>query len=365
MQIDLIQYMSQKVFFTPGPTQLYFTVPDHLKAALREDVMSISHRSKAFEKLFATARERVSELLNLPPGYDLYFTGSANEIWERVVQNLIRQHSHHFINGAFAQKFHQFALEYQKDALATTANDGWPFDHLEVSGESELIAVTLNETSTGFMLEQEAIDQLREKYPEKLIAVDGVSAFPSVSFDFSKTDTAYFSVQKSFGLPAGLGVWIVNDRCYEKAQQLESEKKITGSYHRLMELKKYGAKNQTPETPNILGIYLLGKVAEDMLFRSAKTIQNETTYKAAVLYQALEQSTSLNPFVQRPANRSKTVVVAECQSENTGILSRFAEKGWIIGSGYGGYKQKHLRIANFPMHSKEIIENLADELAQL
>lgn len=357
--------MSQKIYFTPGPTQLYFTVSDHLKSALREDVMSISHREKRFEKIFSEARENLTELLSLPVGHDIYFISSANEIWERIVQNLVQDSSHHFINGAFAKKFYDFALAYKKKSTATICNDGEAFIDYSIPDEAELISVTLNETSIGYAMEQEKIYTLREANPDKLFAVDGVSAFPSVPFDFSKVDTAYFSVQKSFGLPAGLGVWIVNEKCYEKAEKLESEGIITGSYHSLSALRKTGMKSQTPETPNILGVYLLGKVAKDMLFRTAKAIHNETIYKSTSLYRALNQSSQLNPFIKTKSNQSKTVIVAECKDENQELLKQFAKRGWVIGSGYGSHKLKHLRIANFPMHSKEIMEQLADIISQL
>ena len=40
-------------------------------------------------------------------------------------------------------------------------------------------------------------------------------------------DTAFFSVQKAFGLPAGLGVWIANEKCLEKAKRLAKYDGIT------------------------------------------------------------------------------------------------------------------------------------------
>lgn len=357
--------MSHKTFFTPGPTQIYFTVPDHLKSALDEDVMCISHRSKAFEKIYAEATTALKSLLDLPEGYHIYFLSSANEIWERIIQNLVKHKSHHFVNGSFSKKFYQFAQEYKKDSTICKVGDGLDFDDLSIPEDTELISCTLNETSIGYAFEAEKIYALRKAHPDKLLAVDGVSAFPAVAFDFSMVDTAYFSVQKCFGLPAGLGVWIVNDRCLERAAQLEKEGLITGSYHRLASLHEMGLKNQNAETPNVLGLYLLGKVANDLLRRSAKTIQQETAYKAAVLYQAIEKSTSLRPFVTNKANQSKTVVVAHCEGGSTSVIERLAAQSWVVGSGYSQYKTNHIRIANFPMHSKEMVEMMADMLANM
>lgn len=352
--------MSQKIYFTPGPTQLYFTVENHIKSALKNDVASISHRSKAFEAVMIEARENIKTLLSLPEGYEVYFTSSANEIWERIIQNLVEQKSHHFTNGSFSEKFFSFAQDYKKNSTQIANAPGQSFQDLAIPNGTELISCTLNETSIGYQFPVQDIYKIKQDNPDKLLAVDGVSAFPCVDFDFSKVDTAYFSVQKSFGLPSGLGVWIVNEACMEKASLLERKGLPTGSYHKLSELKKHGLKNQTPETPNTFSIYLLGKVAGDMLLRGAKNIHNETIYKSSLLYQALEKHANFNPFITDPKTRSKTVVVSECKGGSAKVLERFKEQGWILGSGYGEFKKEHIRIANFPMHSKEQIEQLCD-----
>jgi len=355
--------MNHKIYFTPGPSQIYYTVPDHLKNAVKEDVMCISHRGAAFQKIFASTRASLKELLNIPDGYEIYFTSSANQIWERIIQNLVIESSHHFINGSFAKKFFQFTENYHKNSTSTKVADGADFENLEVPEKAELISVTLNETSIGFGFDVEKIKKLRENYPDKLIALDAVSAFPAVGFDLTLVDTAYFSVQKCFGLPAGLGVWIVNQRCFDKYEKVKAAGVITGSYHDLGDLKANGDKNETPETPNVLGIYLLGKVCEDMLFRTPKMIHNDTIYKATILYQALEQNAKFKPYIDSKTIRSKTVIVAECEGGNTAILKALADKGFIIGKGYGSYKDSHIRIANFPVHSKEQVEMICDIIA--
>lgn len=357
--------MKYKTFFTPGPSQIYFTVEGHLKTALQENVPSISHRGAAFKEIFASARNSLKALLGLPDGFDIYFTSSANQIWERIIQNLIQEKSHHFVNGAFSKKFYDFAKLYQKNPTITKSEDGRDFDSLAIENKTELIAVTLNETSTGFAFDQEKLKALRSKYPDKLIAADGVSAFPAVPFDFQLVDTAYFSVQKCFGLPAGLGVWIVNKNCHQKHEALKKAGLATGSYHDLATLRKSGLQNQTPETPNILGIYLLGKVAEDMIRKTTKAIQAETAYKAAILYQAIENSGVLKPFVPDKQTKSKTVIVAECADGNSEVLEKMEKQGWIVAKGYGSYKNSHIRIANFPTTGKEQMEQVADFITAL
>ena len=92
-------------YLTVGPSELYFTVEFHLKQALKAEIPSISHRGDAFQTLYASIKENLSELLDLPGDYKIFFTSSATEVWERIGQNLISNKSYHFSGGAFADKF--------------------------------------------------------------------------------------------------------------------------------------------------------------------------------------------------------------------------------------------------------------------
>ena len=104
--------MKNNIFFTPGPSQLYFTVYDHVKKAFAEQIPSISHRSVRFQKIYQKCVLNIKQIFDLPVGYHVVFTSSANEIWERIIQNLIYKESTHLINGAFSQKFYDFTKMY-------------------------------------------------------------------------------------------------------------------------------------------------------------------------------------------------------------------------------------------------------------
>ncbi len=357
----------KKLYFTPGPSQLYFTVEEHLKTAIRNDIPSISHRGKTFETIFQQCTENLKSLLNLPEGYHVFYTSSATEIWERIAQNLIDHESFHFVNGAFSEKFKTIVSNLNKSALFQEAPEGEVVDvnSVLIPESSELISMTINETSTGAMHQASEIEQIRIAFPDQLLALDVVSAAPSVEINFSKVDTAYFSVQKCFGLPAGLGVWIVNDRCVEKSLTLLNKGKSIGSYHCLPEFLSKSKKNQTPATPNVLNMYLLSKVTEDMLLKGIDQIRLETNYKAALLQHTISESPYLTHFVKNTSNRSKTTVVANTLVDSEKLITELSNKGLVIGSGYGKNKSEHVRIANFPTHSKEQIELLSDQILSL
>lgn len=356
--------MMFKINFTPGPAQLYVTTEDHARKAFKELIPSLSHRSKSFEDISHNATQGLRTLLNIPDNFSIVFTGSATEIWERIIQNLTEHTSHHLVNGAFSQKFYDTAVQLNRKATLTNADLGKGFSETITIPTTELIALTHNETSTGVSLPLNVITKIRENNPNALIAVDAVSSLPYPDFDFNQVDSVFFSVQKGFGLPAGLGVWIVNERCLAKAEQLLAQGFSIGSYHTLPSLVSMAKKNQTPETPNVLGIYLLGKVVEDMNRRGIQTLRKETEYKAALLYNALDAHPLLKAFVAEPAIRSKTVVVADCGPHTEALTNHLMKKGMLPGDGYGAHKKTQLRFANFPAHSKEQYELLVDSIAE-
>lgn len=347
--------------FSPGPSQLYFTVEDHTKSAFRLGVPSMSHRSPAFEAIYQHTQEQLRALLSIPHTHHIFFTSSATEIWERLIQNLVVEKSAHFVNGAFSEKFYKAAKQLHKKALEIRVQDGDGFSN-PLKLDAELIGVTHNETSTGVSLPKSFIYGLKDQNPDALLCVDAVSSLPNVDFDYSKIDSVYFSVQKGFGMPPGLGVWIANDACIARAESLLAKGLSIGTHHSLPFYLKNGLKNQTPETPNSVAIYVLGKVAEDMMRRGIGTIRNETEYKAVILYNELKQHKSLSAFVTEKTYQSPTVIIVESGDLTERLSKYLQEKGIVAGEGYGVHQGSQLRFANFPAHSKEQFELLTDYL---
>jgi phosphoserine aminotransferase len=352
--------------FAPGPSQLYFTVEDHLRAAFRDGVPSMAHRSKEFESIFRNATDSLKELLSIPSGFHVFFAASATEIWERAIQNLVHEKSFHLVNGAFSSRFYEIARQLGKPSEKIEVPFGQSFDaKISISPAAEMIGITHNETSTGVSLSMDFINQFRSSNPDALIVVDAVSSLPYPQFDYSKIDSVFFSVQKGFGLPAGLGVWIVNDKCIAKAERLLASGKSIGTYHSLPFYLQNARKNQTPETPNVLAIYLLSKVVDDFLRKGVNSLRKETEYKAAILYHALEAHPLLSAFVKDKNAQSKTVIVAHCGDHTPRLTSHLLKSGIHPGDGYGELKKSQLRFANFPAHSKEQFELLVDSLENM
>jgi phosphoserine aminotransferase len=359
--------MGRKAFYlTPGPSELYFTVESWLKQAFKEDIGSISHRSADFKKIYEEADGNLRALLGIPQGHTILFTNSATEIFQHLLLNCVEKRSAHFVNGAFSERFYEYALMLGLDARKVAAPFGGPcpVEDFQAQEDTELICVTHNETSSGVMIPEHNIAQIKANNPGSLLAVDAVSSIPYPKFDFNAVDSMFFSVQKGMGLPAGLGVWIVNEACAEKSARLKESGQITGTYTDLEEMLVQAEKFQTVTTPNVLGIYLLAKVSGDMLTKGADVIRAETENKAGIGYYVLENLPGMKPLVEAKTYRSKTVLVAEETQEGAAAacLARLKEAGIEAGDGYGPYKKTQIRIANFPTHSKELFEKAMDAL---
>jgi len=343
----------KKIFFTVGPSQLYPTVVGHIKKALKKNIPSISHRGDQFMKIYEETCQSLKRLLAIPKNYHIFFLGSSLESMERILQNCADKHSFHFIDGAFSQKLYQFSekLGLKPEKVEIIPEVGFDFAKVKIPKKTELICLTHNETSSGMVIPVKEIYRLRKKYPKKLIAVDIVSSAPYLHLDFSKVDAAFFSGQKGFGLPAGLGVLIVSDRAVKKAKNV-------GTYHNFASLLKYELKNQSPETPNVLTIYLLGEVTKDMLKKGIAKIRKETEEKAKLIYDFFDKNKENKPFIQEKRFRSSTTIVINIKNGSKKVLKKLKTHGIVVGSGYGENKEKQIRIANFPSHSKQAVQKL-------
>lgn len=351
----------KQTYFTPGPAELYPTFAQHLQTAMDEQLGSISHRSQRFRDIYKHTDEQLRALMNIPASHGIFFVGSASEVWERVLLNCVEHESFHLVNGSFSRKFYDYAQGLHKFAHIQEKPFGEGFDaaEVEVPEYAELVCMTHNETSSGVQMRPVEMHKLKRKYPKKLFCVDIVSSAPYPDLDFSLIDSAFFSVQKAFGMPAGLGVWIAGETCLNKAERLQKYDSMTiGAHHNLPTLWKNYQTFETPATPNVLAIYLLGKIAEDLNRIGIDNVRKQTEEKARMLYRFVENDDRYAPFVQQERHRSQTVVVATTKAPAKDVIAKGKEAGMVIGSGYGKFKDSQIRIANFPAVSVEQTEKL-------
>ncbi len=353
------QNKGRKIYFTPGPSQLYPTVPEHMQEALDLDICSATYGSEAFKNVFSEAVASVRKLLAIPHSFQIFFLASGTEAMQRIVQNCCEENSFHFVNGSFSKRFYDEAIFSKKNASKHEVPLGKGIDLRNIDiPKADLITLTQTETSAGTSIPVDSIKAFRKNVPDPILAVDVVSSAPYVDLDYSSLDCAFFSVQKAFGLPAGLGVIMVNERALEKAKEVEKARQ-TGGYHSFSMLNEKAKENLTPDTPNVLCMYLLDKVCQDMQKKGIGRIRKEIDVKASLLYDWAGN----DAYVEEKRFQSKTMIVSKT-NDSTPIIENAARHGFFIGSGFGPYAKQQIRIANFPAHTindvKALIEVLRD-----
>lgn len=348
----------KKIFFTPGPTQLYGSVHGHIEEAMKRDIFSMSHRGNEFQNIFENTVSSLKKLLNISKTSHIFFVSSATEAMERIIENCAERHSFHFVNGEFSKRFFEAAQELKKFPEKIEVEPWKEFDFgAKIPRNTELVCFTQNETSTGTSVSMEGICRTKKENPEKLVAIDIVSSAPYIDVDYSLVDCAFFSVQKGFGMPAGLGIIVANEKAIEKSKSLSKKGANIGTYHNFISLLNSSRKNQTPETPNVLGIFLLGKIADELNSKGISNIRKETEEKSSLIYNFFDGHDKCKPFIENNNLRSKTVITINVpDSQQT--IKKLAEHNFIVGAGYRNYKDKQIRIANFPMHKIEDVKRM-------
>lgn len=356
------------IYITPGPSQIYPGMEKFFQEAIEKDICCISHRSSAYKALHQKTVENLRALANLPEDFDVYFLGSATEAWERIFNNFVKASSFHFVNGSFSSKFHEYGTKSITNCEQVKVKHGLGFEqeHFDlIPANTELIALTHNETSSGVQTPEADIHAVADKNPNALIAVDMVSSFPYPQLDYSKVDTALFSVQKCMGLPAGLGVWFVNKKCRNRYDDLVISGQRMAPHHNINELHSKAIEHQTPSTPNVLGIFLLERVTSDMLKKGIDQIRKDFNDKSDFLNHAISEIPFLDYGVAKVEHRSKTVIVANTEITPSDINKQLSNADLFVGAGYGSFKNSQIRIANFPAISMESMELMVKELKKI
>lgn len=331
--------------FAPGPSKVYDSLPKYMQEAYEEGILSANHRSAAFMNLYQETENLLKEKLHVPEDYKLLFTSSATENWEIINQSIVQAASFHIFSGSFGKKWFDYAqhITPKSAALKLDPEQAIDVEGLEISADFDLIAITQNETSNATQVKNELIAAIADKYPEKMIAVDSTSSMAGIELDFSLADIWYASVQKCFGLPAGLGVLILSPKAIAKVK----EKGESGRYNSLSFMLENAENFQTHYTPNVFGIYLLYRVLKDM--HEIQHVDKVIKERMRTLETTIAQSPKLRMLIQNEETRSSTVMGISGKQEFITEVKKAAEKeGMTMGGGYGALKPTSFRIANFP-----------------
>jgi phosphoserine aminotransferase len=337
--------------FYPGPSKVHPEALGYIQEAFEQGIVSINHRSKRFEQLLEATFQELHLKWNIPTDYTIYFISSATEAWEIVTQSLVRKKSTHLYNGAFGKKWAHYAKSVAEchefsigQSLAEVSLQIGP-----ITGDT--LCLVQSETSNGTGQQIRRSDfQLVE---DAIIAVDATSSMGGIELPWLEADVWLASVQKCIGIPAGMGLMICSTKALARAKEVG---RVT-HYNDILFLEENRRLFQTQMTPNVLGIYLVYRLTQQL--PSLSETHRATLAKMKIWTDFWDQQSNFTYLIERDELRLPTVLALKGPAEKIQALhTRCQASGIELGKGYGEWKNSSFRIANFPAHTVEDIEIL-------
>ena len=342
------------ISFYPGPSRVYSNITEYIYEAYKDGYMSANHRSEQFMELSKATKATLRKRLKVPKDYKIAFVSSATECWEIIGQSLALESTQHFYNGAFGEKWMKYTQKLVRNVSSCqfSIDEGLPVDQLDPT--ADLLCVTHNETSNGTFVRDATIKELsKARSSNQLIALDATSSMAGIGLPWKHGDIWYASVQKCFGLPAGLALLILSPSAVARALEVAEY----DHYNSLLRVLENADKEQTHHTPNVLNIYLLQRTQE--LSQGIEHVEEKIVKRAKMWEDFVEERQSFKLLSCDHNLRSPTVLALRA-SEPEKIRELAGAAGFTLGSGYGDWKPVSFRVANFPALKRREIESLVN-----
>lgn len=339
-------------FFLPGPTEVRRPVLEAMLAPM------LPHRGAEFEALFARIQNGLKPIFRTTrPVY--VSSSSATGLMEAAIRCSPPGPILALVNGAFSERFAQIARACARDVQVINSVWGQIADLNEVetvlaSRAFAAVTVVHSETSTGALTPLPPLVALAHRYGAALLvdSVTGLAGVP-VETDAWGIDFILTGSQKALALPPGLAFGVASEAFIARASQGESR----GLYYDLVEFEQYVHKNQTPNTPALSLLYATAAQCNHIARETIEARWQRHADMAALTHAwvtqlAAETYLSFSVFAA-PGERSSTVTAVSLPDSITGdaVVKAVAERGFVIGGGYGQLKSRTFRVGHMGDHT--------------
>jgi phosphoserine aminotransferase len=344
--------------FGCGPSKVR---PEALaKLAEQSDLMGTSHRQAPVRDVVRRVREGISELFDLPDGYEVALgNGGTTAFWESACAWLIRERSLHLTYGEFSQKFAKSAAAapFLGEPILVEAAPG---DAPEPRGDAaaDVIGWAHNETSTGVMVPVERPADAGDA----LVLIDATSGAAGLPLDASQADVYYFAPQKGFASDGGLWLAALSPAAIARIEELDgATDRWQPEFLSLAVALDNSRKQQTYNTPALATLILLADQIEWMLGNGGLDwCVERTADSSGRLYSWAEGTDFATPFVADPAKRSQVVGTIDFADgvDAAAIAKALRANGIVDTEPYRKLGRNQLRIGMFPAVEPDDVEAL-------
>lgn len=352
-------------FFLPGPTEVH---PDVLGAQVRA---MISHRGPGSQALMRELQTGLAEVF-LTERPVFISTSSATGLMEAAVRNAGTGRVLSLVNGAFSKRFADIARScgFEVDELEVPWGEAHdPEAVAERLRRRSYAAVTMvhSETSTGVLNDVQSLAATVRRFDDVLVLVDSVSGFGATELrpDDWGIDFLLTGSQKAFALPPGIAFGVASARMMQRAATSPNR----GFYFDLELFAKHHEKDQSPTTPPISVLFALQVQLGRMKVEGMSARWARHSRMAEMTWAWVDEMCDAGVALQvvAPADyRSPAVTAIRVPDGMTGpqVTEAVAERGWLVGGGYGKLKASTFRVGHMGDHTVEQVAGLLEVLTE-
>ena len=333
--------------FGCGPSKVR---PEQLSAfgTRGAQLLGTSHRQAPIKNLVGSVRSGLSELFNLPDGWEIVMgNGGSTVFWDVATFGLIESRSEHLVFGEFSSKFGEAAAaapHLGQPVIVSTEPGTHPVARKE---NVDVYAFTHNETSTGVAMKL----QRPAFADDALVVVDATSAAGGLPWNPSEVDVYYFAPQKCFASDGGLFIAIMSPRAIARAEEIKSSGRYIPAFLDLVTAIENSRLEQTYNTPAVATIVMMNEQVK--WFNSNGGLDwcvARTKESSDAIYDWATASAHAKPFVVDPLKRSQVVATIDFdESIDAESISKILLANGIVDTEpYRKLGRNQLRISVFP-----------------
>jgi phosphoserine aminotransferase len=335
--------------FGCGPSKVR---PEALQALATEGaaLMGTSHRQAPVKGLVRQIREGLTELFQLPDGYEVVLgNGGTTAFWDAATIGLIRRRSAHGTFGEFSAKFASGVAEapFLDDPVIAKADAG-SLALPEGQAGIDAYGWAHNETSTGVMA---PIARPTGGDDDALVLIDATSGAGGLPVDVSQTDAYYFAPQKNFAADGGLWISLMSPAALARVAEIKASGRWIPGFLDLSIAVDNSAKDQTYNTPAVATLFLLADQIQWLLSLGGLSgAVDRTRESSGRLYGWAEKSEYATPFVTDPGQRSYVVGTIDFADsvDAAALATTLRANGVVDVEPYRKLGRNQLRVGMFP-----------------
>lgn len=328
-----------------------------------QTLLGTSHRRPGVKNLIKEIQKGLSHYFEIPTSHKVVIgNGGATLFFDMVALGLVEKKATHFTCGEFSNKWFKSSKAVPWiEAEEVSVDFGNGIDG-EDRTDSDLIAVTLNETSTGVML-----SSLPEVDEKTLLAMDATSGAGQIPCDISKVDVFFFSPQKVFASEGGLFIAIMSPKALARAERIEATDRYIPPIMSFKTAIDNSEKGQTYNTPSISTLYFLNEQIKLMNSEGRSSVEGGAIKKAELLYGWAQSKSYLSPYIEELKYRSLSVATIDLEDKYpaSDLTKKLSELG--IANGIDSYRKlgrNQFRISMFHNISYDDLKKLTEIISE-